>query len=107
GEYMVDGLIVGMQNRAGKVVGTAKKLAEETLKSFREAVQNFNKLAGAGPDIVQGIQATNRVNDATSAQSDIIKMRKELGLNQRNPLPGNVTDTEGELAYLKQKQQEA
>lgn len=109
GEYLAEGLIVGMKKRAAKVVAAAKKLMQDTLKAFREAAQEFGQLAGASPDIIQTILQTDRIKDATSSQQEIIKLRKELGINQSLPLPNNVAGTEAERAQLqiaKEKQDE-
>ncbi len=101
GEFFGEGFAIGIENKIDRAKNSAKKLADETIKAFKEAVKEFNKLAGASPDVVQGIQATNRVKDATSKQQEIIDLRAKLKLNNYQPLPNTVGDTEKELADLK------
>lgn len=105
GEYIGEGLAVGMENKIDRVKGAAKKLANETIKQLKDAVKEFDKLAGASPDTVKTIQTANRIQDATQMQQEIIKLRAELGVNNYNPLPTGIGDTEQELNRLKQMKQ--
>ena len=101
GEYIAEGLAIGMENKINRVKSAAKTLIDETIKGLKEAIKEFDKLAGASPDVVRGIQATNRIKDATSNQQEIIDLRAKLKLNNYQPLPNTVGDTEKELADLK------
>jgi phage-related protein len=105
GEFIVEGLAVGMENKSSRAVGAARKVAGEVIKELKNALAEFNKLAGASPETVRNIQQTNRVRDAASSQQEIIKLRGELGVNQFRSLPSSVTGTEAELRYLQSLKQ--
>jgi len=107
GEFISEGLAIGIENKAPQAKAAAKKLADETIKSFRDAVKEFDKLAGASPQTVQTIQQTNRVKDATGNQQDIIKLRDELQVNTSIPLPTSIGATDRELKYLQSLKQAA
>lgn len=103
GEFTIDGLIAGMENRAKNAAGSARRIAIEVTKAFREALKEFEKLAGASPQSIQTIEQTDRVREAAQAQREIIKLRKELGVNQGQPLPTTVFGTEDEIASLRRQ----
>lgn len=100
GQFIGEGLAVGMDNRVERVKRSAKKLADETIKQLKDAVAEFNKLAGASPGQVARIQQANEFSDATSAQQEIIRLRKELGVNKNLSLPGGPQATQNELKDL-------
>ncbi len=100
GQFIAEGLAVGMEKRIGTVKASAKKLATETIKELRSAMQEFQKLAGASPETVGIIQGTDRIKDAANAQREIIKLRGELNANKDIALPTTVAGTESELKYL-------
>lgn len=105
GKWIAEGLAVGMDVSADKVRKSARNLTNEIIKELRDAIKEFQKLAGASPEQVSGIQTADRIRQAISAQSEIIKLRKELGLNQFNPLPSTLDDTERELQFLQRQKQ--
>lgn len=107
GEFIGEGLAIGMENKVDRVRSVAKRVAAEAIKAMREAMKEFQKLAGASPETVSTIQTTDRIKEATSSQSEIIKLRGQLGLNQSLPLPTNVAGVESEISYLRQRNIEA
>lgn len=107
GEQIGEGLAIGIENKIGRAKGAAKKIADETIKALREAVKEFEKLAGASPQKVQRIQQTNRVSQGTSNQQEIINLRDELKVNQFKPLPTNVSGTDRELKNLQAQKKAA
>lgn len=107
GEYLSEGLAVGMGNRINRVRASAKRVADEAIKNLREALKEFKKLAGASPETVATIRQTDRVNQAISDLQEIIKLRAQLGINQSLPLPATVADVESEVSMLRQRALEA
>lgn len=107
GEQIGEGLAIGIENKISRAKGAAKKIADETIKALREAVKEFEKLAGASPQVVKNIQQTNRIKEGTSNQSEIINLRGELGVNQFNPLPTTVSATDRELKDLQAQKKAA
>ena len=104
GEFITEGLAVGIQNKESLAVNAAKKVAAEVIKAFQDAQKEFSKLAGASPATIQTIQAANQTSEATSAQQEIIKLRGDLQTNNDLPLPTDVAGTIAELKYLKERQ---
>lgn len=103
GQFVGDGLANGIESKTEKVKKAAKKLGDETIKQLREAVKEFEKLAGASPQQVGRIQQADTIKNATGNQSEIIKLRGELGVNQYRNLPTTVSGTDRELKDLQAK----
>lgn len=100
GEFVGEGLALGIEAKTPRVKSAAKKLADETIKELREAIKAFEKLAGASPEKVARIQQTNQIQDATSKQSEIIKLRDQLKVDNYKPLPTTVAGTDADLRRL-------
>jgi len=107
GSFIGEGLALGIEAKTSRVTSAAKKIADETIKQLAEAVKSFDKLAGASPEAVGRIQQTNRISDATGSQSEIIKLRDELKINNFKPLPSTLGATEAELIFLQSKKKAA
>jgi len=103
GAFVGDGLANGIESKTERVKKAAKKLGDETIKQLREAVKEFEKLAGASPQQVGRIQQADTIKNATGNQSEIIKLRGELGVNQYRNLPTTVSGTDRELKDLQAK----
>lgn len=102
GQFVTEGLAIGISNKADLAVNAAKRVSSAVVKAFKDAQKEFGKLAGASPQTVKTIQDTNRTSDAASAQQEIIKLRGELGVNTNQRLPRTVAATEDELRQLQE-----
>lgn len=106
GQNIADGLSVGMENRSKAVRGRAKQLADETIKEFQKALQEFQKLSGLSPEQVTRMQETDRQRQGASDIREIIKLRAELGTNNDLALPFSPESAAAELRYLQEKKKQ-
>lgn len=107
GEFMGEGLAIGMENKFARVKAAAGKMAQTAINDLRDALLEFQKLAGASPETVSTIQKTDRVKEAVSSQQEIIKLRGQLNINQSLPLPTTGVGVESEISFLRQRAAEA
>jgi len=107
GGQIGEGLAIGIEGKLTRVKTVAKRMADETVKQLKEAVAEFEKLAGASPDQVARIQQANAARDAANQQQEIIGLRGELGLYRDVPLPETIAGTEDQLKRLQAMKKEA
>ncbi|MBS3914380.1 MAG: hypothetical protein KG003_07770 [Bacteroidetes bacterium] len=107
GENIGEGLAAGLENKTGRVRSAAKKIADETIKTLADAVKEFEKVSGLNP---AQIARTNQADDYRQGANDlreIIKLRKELGVDQFEPLPDSPGAASAVLQGLQNKKQAA
>ena len=100
GEFISEGLALGIESKIGRVKNSAKKVAKETLKALKEAAEKFRDLSGLGAKQVQQKLATEELNTLTSSLEEIIKLRGETGFDLDKALPSTKDGIKSELKYL-------
>jgi hypothetical protein len=105
GEFLGEGLAIGLENKKGRARAAAKKTIDESIKQLDEARKEFAKLAGASPDQVGRIQQKAAVDDAVAAQQKILEFRRELGVGSK-AMPTTIGDTQKELQDLERMKAE-
>lgn len=103
GEYVGEGLALGIEKKVRRAKQAAKKLADETIKELNEAVKAFNKIANLTPDQVARKSKADDYQQAANDLDEIIKLRNQTGINVREPLPKTLAGVSAELGYLKGK----
>ena len=103
GEFVTEGLALGMLNKITVVKKSAKAIAKEALKELKEAAAEFANLAGLGSKQVQQKFAAAEFSYLTSNLNEILELRRELGENLNIDLPAKAADIRQELASLQQQ----
>lgn len=109
GEFIAEGLGVGLQNRSKQIKEIAKKVTKDALgemkKEAAKAKKEFDDLLNSSFEKQGLLVQTADFQTAKSNLETLIKLRAELGLNVGQALPSTLPQITAEIDALNEQKQ--
>ena len=103
GQYVSEGLALGIESGASLALAASKKLALEVIKNFKDAKDQFLDFAKLSPSQQSAIAQTDNYSQGKNDLQEVIRLRNRLGENLNRTLPSTTEGAAAELKYLQEK----